>query len=259
MFSKATLIGVVGVEPKYKAAVDGKDSLIAFRLGCEVFTNSKKITEWYTIKAFGRVADYLHQTIKKDSSVFLEASIRNKRWIVNGVERQGIEFHAFTARVMSDADAINHPQTDTLSSPAPVASENLLFPEMDKTENHAVEQPKQPPKPLTAEEARQVASRFRQTFEAHKQRIADLATKAPVKEEVMKHEQVSSTPTPTSADGRNPAINSCVSIPTTEISSGSSVTDNLLKAKSTLSRNSGRALNNSNGYAHVRGGWSNVQ
>ncbi|MEG8992490.1 single-stranded DNA-binding protein, partial [Klebsiella pneumoniae] len=84
MFSKATLIGVVGVEPKYKAAIDGKDSLIAFRLGCEVFTNSKKITEWYTIKAFGRVADYLHQTIKKDSSVFLEASIRNKRWTVNG-------------------------------------------------------------------------------------------------------------------------------------------------------------------------------
>lgn len=258
MFSKATLIGVVGVDPKYKAAVDGKDSLIAFRLGCEVFTNTKKITEWYTIKAFGRVADYLHQTIKKDSFVFLEASIRNKRWIVNGVERQGTEFHAFTARVMSDADAINHAQTDKTSSPAPVASERLPFPEMDKPENSVAEQPKQPPKPLTAEEARQVASRFRQTFEAHKQRIADLATKAPAKGEATEPEKVSvSSPAP--AGGRTPAINPCTSIPATEISSGNSVTDNLLKAKNTLNRNSGRARDNSNGYAHVRGGWSNVQ
>lgn len=257
MFSKATLIGVVGVEPKYKSAVDGKDSLIAFRIGCEVFTNSKKITEWYTIKAFGRVADYLHQTIKKDSSVFLEASIRSKRWTVNGVERQGIEFHAFTARVMSDADAINHAQTDMASTPAPDASENLPFPEMDKSDSPVVEQPKQPPKPLTAEDARQVASRFRQTFEAQKQRIADLATKAPASDEATEPERFSSAPAPTG--GRNPAINSCTSMSATEISSGNPVTDNLLKARSVLNGNSGHALNNCNGYAHVRGGWSNIQ
>ncbi|EIZ1085956.1 single-stranded DNA-binding protein [Klebsiella oxytoca] len=258
MFSKATLIGVVGVEPKYRSAVDGKDSLIAFRLGCEVFTNSKKITEWYTIKAFGRVADYLHQTIKKDSSVFLEASIRNKRWTVNGVERHGIEFHAFTARVMSDADATNHAQTDTVSIPSPDTPENLPFPEMDKSDNPAVEQPKQPPKPLTAEEARQVASRFRQTFEAHKQRIADLATNAPAKDEKTEPDKVHVS-TPATAGGRTHVINPCTSIPATEISSGNSVTDNLLKARNALNSKSGRALNNSNGYAHVRGGWSNVQ
>ncbi|HBQ2852672.1 TPA: single-stranded DNA-binding protein [Klebsiella pneumoniae] len=258
MFSKATLIGVVGVEPKYKAAIDGKDSLIAFRLGCEVFTNSKKITEWYTIKAFGRVADYLHQTIKKDSSVFLEASIRNKRWTVNGVERQGIEFHAFTARAMSDADTTNHAQTSTVSIPSSDSPDDLFFPVMDKSDNPAVEQPKQPPKPLTAEEARQVASRFRQTFEAQKQRIADLATNAPAKDKGIEPEKVSVS-SPAIASGRAPAIKTCASVPATEIPSGNTVTENLLKARNALSKNSGRALNSSNGHAHVRGGWSNVR
>lgn len=188
MFSKATLIGIVGVEPKYKAAVDGKDSVISFRIGCEVFTSAKKIIEWYVIKAFGRVADYLYQNIKKDSFVFLETSIRNKRWTVKGCERQGIEFHAFTARVMSDSDVLHHAHENNEPATQLVlnVSDTLPFPEMEKEETVSVKQPKEPPKPLTAEESRSRGKRWRQTLEDQKKiaddkrRVAELSAMTPV-------------------------------------------------------------------------------
>lgn len=256
MFSKATLIGIVGIEPKYRTAADGKPSIIAFRLGCEVFTSSKKMTEWYTIKAFGRVADYLHTTIKKDSAVFLEASIRNKRWMVNGVERQGIEFHAFTARVMSESDASHHSDNDTVFTST---SDNKTYTEIEKTDTHVKEQPERPPKPLTAEEAHQVANRFRQTFEAQKKRIADLALNSSSKEEPSETKNVTSTSTGTSTLQRVHTVNACSHKTSTEILSGNPVTDKILEARSALRRSSGCALKKGNGYAHVRGGWPNVK
>ncbi|WP_316417912.1 hypothetical protein, partial [Escherichia coli] len=188
-------------------------------------------------------------TIKNDSSVILEASIRNKRWSVNRVERQGIEFHAFTARSMSEADTTKPAQTSTASIPSSDSPDNLFFPVMDKSDNTAVEQPKQPTKPFNAEEARQVASRSRQTFAAQNQRIDDLDKNAPATDKEIEPEKVSVS-SPAIASGRAPAIKTCASVPATEIPSGNAVTENLLKARNALSKNSGRALNSSNGHAH---------
>lgn len=163
MYSKATLVGVVGVEPRYKPATNTSESVIYFRIGCKVYNSAKEITEWYTIKAFGRTADYLHQNAKLNSSVFLEASIRSKRWVKDGVERSGFEFHAFTAQVITQSENAYPNLPDT-----PVSNE-LPFPEVKTSQpKQAVQQPKEPPKPLTAEEALAVAKRFRQTYEACK-------------------------------------------------------------------------------------------
>lgn len=229
MFSKATLIGIVGIEPKYKAATAGKDSVIYFRLGCDVLTSSKKITEWYTIKAFGRVADYLHTSIKKDSSVHIEASIRSKKWVANGVERQGIEFHAFSALVMPDTNVSHHAKTNKASTSSPDASQKLPFPEMEK--------PRNPPT--------EFASRIRNLFEENKKFIADSAT------------TVANSATATEVEKD---FNPLVSTPPKEVYlSGNTETDNLILAKQALTGSSARDLNSSLGYAHVRGGWSSPQ
>lgn len=174
MFSKATLVGVVGVQPRYRQASKGKDSIIYFRIGCQVFTPTKEITEWYTIKAYGRVADYLYQNVEIGSNVFLEASIRTKRWVADGVERQGMEFHAFTARKISDSplanrDDENSTQKAKTSPVSHAVSQELPFPEMEISHQPAVEEVKEPPKPMTVEQSRAIAKRFRDTFEESKQ------------------------------------------------------------------------------------------
>ncbi|EOC0012470.1 single-stranded DNA-binding protein [Cronobacter turicensis] len=281
MFSKATLIGVVGIDPRYKPAANGKDSIIAFRIGCKVFTTATEITEWYTIKAFGAVADYLFNNIKKGSNVFLEASIRNRRWVVNGTERQGIEFHAFTARVMPVSDVKTSNQSDVHVAKGN-NSQELPFPEAEKTARVAV-QPEPLPKPLTAEEARQVADRFRKTFEERKHE-ADLKLAAPKtsasesKSEIYNLEFVSNSKMPDNI----PTSKSIPSEPLPNLT-GNSVTDSLLNARNAIksrqyktdsfseevltesSSNVHHSLNSVNepncfdtGYAQVRGGWSNT-
>ncbi len=274
MFSKATLIGVVGIEPKYNPAAKGKKSVIAFRIGCDVLTTSKKITEWYSVKAFGTVADDLIKHIKEGSNVYLEASIRSRRWIAGGVERHGMEFHAFVARVMSESVVTHHSQDESLSAPQSDASLTLAlpFPEDEAIANDPApaqstqpaqpEKPKQPstpaPKELTADEARQAGLRFRQMLEGHKQRIADLATAKPATDDPAPLNQSKaiglSVQPPAPANTRKRIINHCKSPSANEFfSTGNSATDALLNARKALIRPVDNDVNEIAGYAHIRG------
>ncbi|MEQ5287854.1 single-stranded DNA-binding protein [Providencia manganoxydans] len=93
MFSKAK--GKVAIDPRYTPAKNGNDSVIFFRLGCEMKINSQKVIEFFPIKAFGKVADFLHNTIKKDSEISIEAIARTARYVKDGSDVQRTEFHAF--------------------------------------------------------------------------------------------------------------------------------------------------------------------
>ncbi|WP_272516426.1 MULTISPECIES: single-stranded DNA-binding protein [unclassified Providencia] len=94
MFSKAK--GKVAIDPRYTPAKNGNDSVIFFRLGCEMKINSQKVIEFFPIKAFGKVADFLHNTIKKDSEISIEAIARTARYVKDGSDVQRTEFHAFS-------------------------------------------------------------------------------------------------------------------------------------------------------------------
>jgi len=276
MFSKATLIGVVGVDPKYKSSTNGKKSVVAFRVGCEVLTTSKKITEWYSVKAFGSVADYLIQHIKKGSNVYLEASIRSRRWMVGGVERQGMEFHAFVGRVISeiDSNADLHSQKETLSAPADGCQTLALpFPEEEcmvtDPSNKPIEpvKPKKPiqppspePKELTPDQARQAYMRFRHILDGHKKRIAELANAAPVTDKVapttLRKATASSVQPPAESNARNPFNSQCKSVSDVEFpSTGNTTTDALINARKALISRTDNTLNEMKGYAHIRGDW----
>lgn len=234
MFSKATLIGIVGIEPRYKPAANGNDSIITFRIGCKVFSATKEITEWYTIKAFGAVADYLHNNIKKDSSVFLEASIRNRRWIVDGKERQGIEFHAFTARSISTTEDKNPVNTDVPETKTHIANE-LPFPDLEVNETSGVKRPTRFPRELTHEESKVVTNRFRETFkfrkeEAKQKREAhqtsennNLCTEIPAVPVVVEQISGAALAQPAKIDSKDKSI-----------FTGNSITDKLLNARNTV-------------------------
>ncbi|MDB6373976.1 single-stranded DNA-binding protein [Photorhabdus bodei] len=93
--------GIVAIKPKYIPAKDNVDSHIIFRLRCDFKVNSNKIAEFYTIKAFGKVADFLRDQIKKDSKVYIEALARARRY------KMHIEFHAFMVHVLATGMAID--------------------------------------------------------------------------------------------------------------------------------------------------------
>ncbi|WP_434526503.1 hypothetical protein [Photorhabdus asymbiotica] len=92
--------GIVVIEPKYIPAKDNVDSHILFRLRCDFKVNSNKTTEFYIIKAFGKVADFLRGQIKKNSKVYIEALARSSRY-------KHIEFHAFMVHVLATGMAID--------------------------------------------------------------------------------------------------------------------------------------------------------
>ncbi len=173
MFSKAK--GTVGIDPKYVAAKNGTDSYIYFRLGCELTINSKKITEWYTIKAFGMIADYLSITIQKGSRLYLEAVIRNTRYHKNGIEYSGVEFHAFKVRDLSTdiivdsrtGQSVVHSETteqtvlkDPVSAPAVVHNE-----QHERMVNEMAWQK------ISEKDIKAFSSKFRQVYEEQKARV----------------------------------------------------------------------------------------
>lgn len=181
MFSKAK--GTVGIDPKYVAAKNGKDSYIYFRLGCELTINSKKITEWYTIKAFGMIADYLSTTIQKGSRLYLEAVIRNTRYQKNGIEYSGVEFHAFKVRDLSTdiivdsrtGQSIVHSETsdhavskDAISTPANVHSEQ-----------HTRMVQEMAWQTISEKDIKAFSSKFRQVYEEQKARVFGITSPQP--------------------------------------------------------------------------------
>ena len=181
MLSKAK--GIVAIDPKYVPAKNGKDSYIYFRLGCELVINSKKTTEFYTIKAFGKVADFLRNTIKKDSEVYLEALARSCRYTKNDVDQVRIEFHAFMVR-----DVATNLFVDTrVNNAEPQQYVELNVNTVAQPTSHANEtkakyEAEMKWQKISDNDVKSVASKFRQIFEEQKRRVfgtTDLPTPLP--------------------------------------------------------------------------------
>ena len=181
MFSKAK--GTVGIDPKYVAAKNGKDSYIYFRLGCELTINSKKITEWYTIKAFGMIADYLSTTIQKGSRLYLEAVIRNTRYQKNGIEYSGVEFHAFKVRDLSTdiivdsrtGQSIVHSETSDHS----VSKDAISTPAHVHSEQHKRMVQEMAWQTISEKDIKAFSSKFRQVYEEQKARVFGITSPQP--------------------------------------------------------------------------------
>lgn len=166
MFSKAK--GTVAIDPRYTPARNGKDSVIFFRLGCEMTINKQKVTEFYSMKAFGNVADFLNNTIKKDSEISIEAIARSVRFVKDGVDTHRTEFHVFYVHDIATNLVVDtrvneaKPQSYIEPvTPATLPQQPTRSPEMKKREEAELIWQK-----MTDEEVKSVGNKFREVYQA---------------------------------------------------------------------------------------------
>lgn len=166
MFSKAK--GTVAIDPRYTPARNGKDSVIFFRLGCEMTINKQKVTEFYSMKAFGNVADFLNKTIKKDSEISIEAIARSVRFVKDGVDTHRTEFHVFyvhdiATNLVVDT-RVNEAKPQSYIEPVTPArqpQQPTRSPEMKKRDEAELIWQK-----MTDEEVKSVGNKFREVYQA---------------------------------------------------------------------------------------------
>lgn len=66
--------GIVAIEPKYVPASNNADSYIYFRLRCDMSIAASLLRPGYSIKAFGKVADFLRDNIQMNTELYIDIS-----------------------------------------------------------------------------------------------------------------------------------------------------------------------------------------
>ena len=85
--NKIILIGHVGAKPEGRYTPKGVStasfSVATNELWYDIQKNKHEHTEWHTIVAFNKIADYITQNITKGSLVYIEGSLRSRLWTNN--------------------------------------------------------------------------------------------------------------------------------------------------------------------------------
>lgn len=95
--NKVMLIGNVGKDPDVRFA--GPDKVATFTLATsEKYTRNgetKEITEWHTIVAWRKQADFVESYVKKGSSLYVEGQIKTRKWKdQSGADKYATEIQA---------------------------------------------------------------------------------------------------------------------------------------------------------------------
>lgn len=91
------LIGNLGKNPEMRNT--GKTSVANFSVATsETYKDGEgkqqKRTEWHNVAAFGSLADTVGKYLKKGSKVFVEGSLRTRKWEKDGVTHYSTEIIA---------------------------------------------------------------------------------------------------------------------------------------------------------------------
>lgn len=83
--NKCIFIGNLGADPEARYIPNG-DAVSSFRIACsdswkdKTTGEKKESTEWISIDAFGKLAEICNQYLKKGASVYIEGSLRTRKW-----------------------------------------------------------------------------------------------------------------------------------------------------------------------------------
>jgi single-strand DNA-binding protein len=81
--NKVLLLGRLGADPEMRAMPDGTYVCNFSIATSSVSTKSgerKEYTEWHKVVAFNKAADVAGEYLKKGSQVFVEGSLRTRKW-----------------------------------------------------------------------------------------------------------------------------------------------------------------------------------
>ena len=99
-------IGNLGRDPETRYMPSG-DAVTNISIACtdtykdKTTGEKKEITEWVRISMFGKLAEIAGQYLKKGSQVYIEGSLRTRRWTdAAGVEKYSTEVKAETMKML---------------------------------------------------------------------------------------------------------------------------------------------------------------
>lgn len=104
--NKAIIVGHLGKDPEIRYLPSG-EAVVNFtvatsdRFKDKATGENKEITEWHRINFFGRQAEVVAQLLRKGSQVYVEGSLRTRRWSdKDGVEKSATEIRGDNFQVL---------------------------------------------------------------------------------------------------------------------------------------------------------------
>jgi single-strand DNA-binding protein len=114
--NKVILVGTLGQDPETKTFANG-GSVTQFSIATSESWNDKatgerkEITEWHRIVLNNRLGEVAQQYLKKGSKVFIEGSLRTRKWTdQNGQERYMTEIRGDNMQMLDSARGQNQVQ-----------------------------------------------------------------------------------------------------------------------------------------------------
>ena len=112
--NKALIIGYLGANPETKYAASGQQ-LCRFTVATsDKYTDKngqqQEQTEWHRIVVWGKLAEICDKYLVKGSQVYVEGSIRNRKWDDNGITKYSTEINAREIKFLSRGQGDNGPE-----------------------------------------------------------------------------------------------------------------------------------------------------
>ena len=132
--NKVIIVGNLGRDPETRSFPSGDqvtNVTIATtdRYKDKATGENKEITEWHRVSFFGRLAEIAGQYLRKGSQVYVEGSLRTRKWTdKDGVEKYTTEIRADSMQMLGSRQGMGGPAGDDgggyeapARSPAPAA------------------------------------------------------------------------------------------------------------------------------------------
>jgi single-strand DNA-binding protein len=148
--NKVIIVGNLGKDPETRSFPNG-DQVANITIATtdrykdKTTGEAKEITEWHRVSFFGRLAEIAGQYLRKGSQVYIEGSLRTRKWTdKDGIEKYSTEIRADSMQMLgarqdggSDRDAAPAQRAPAAQrpSPAPVSRQTAAaasgFEDMD--------------------------------------------------------------------------------------------------------------------------------
>lgn len=123
--NKVILIGNLGKDPETRYAPSG-DAICNITLATtdtwrdKATGEKREATEWHRVGFFGKLAEIAGQYLRKGSQVYIEGSLRTRKWTdKDGVERYTTEIRADVMKMLGGKGDGQQSDAPRQSAPAP--------------------------------------------------------------------------------------------------------------------------------------------
>jgi len=107
--NKCMFIGNIGGSPEMRYTPSGacvtSFSIAVNKVSVDAQGNTKKITDWFRVKTWNKLAETCNQYLTKGKMVYVEGSLHTSEYEKDGIKRQAIEVTADRVVFLSPSDA----------------------------------------------------------------------------------------------------------------------------------------------------------